>query len=102
MRMSVHDFLIGTLTRPKCTDSHAWGERWCVNCVNMWVATLGPKLNVENAIVYHLVILLHELTHIASGEFGHGKYPFSWDETLARIVKETRVRRKGEVTCVGS
>lgn len=81
-------FLIGTLRNPKDHSSHAYRGKWCVNCLNMWIATLGKTLNLENAIFYHLIIVLHELTHVFSGEEDHESDPYSWDRFIEKILKE--------------
>jgi len=85
-------FCIGTIKQPTNSDSHAWRGKWSVNCVNMWVATLGKRLNLKNAILGHSIIMIHEITHALSGEsycWSHinGKIVY-WDETIERILKE--------------
>jgi hypothetical protein len=86
-------FMVGTIENPTDLDSHAWRNKWTVNCVNHWVATLGSNLNVKNAIRIHSLICLHELTHALSG-IRHGDRQdqtasnFDWDDVLYRIVDE--------------
>ena len=84
-------FHIGTISHPKCSDSHGhskgrWKGNWSANCVNHWVATLGNKLNLENSIALHNIIVLHELTHVLS----EIESPHDWDEFLGKIVSETK------------
>lgn len=85
-------FVIGTIKYPIDSDSHARGGRWCVNCVNMWIATLGIRLNIERAILGLEIVVLHEITHALSGvgnccPYVNGKVKY-WDETIERIMKE--------------
>jgi hypothetical protein len=80
------DFLIGTLRNPRKTESHAYRGRWCVNCLNMWYASLGKLLTHENAIHCHMIIVLHELTHVM-GESYHESC-ISWDNFLNVILEE--------------
>lgn len=87
-KLPYQKFMIGTIEWTRDSDSHATRDKWCVNCVNMWVATLGQKLNPDNAVLEHMVIVLHEITHAMTGIHGHGKYFHSWDETLKRILME--------------
>lgn len=89
-------FLIGTMSKPRNCDSHAARGKWCVNCVNMWKATLGKRLNPRNAVFEHQVIVLHELTHWASEEsncLGGTKECLwnvnSWDRFLKKILRES-------------
>jgi len=81
-------FYVGTIKHPTDSDSHAWRDKWCVNCVNMWVATLGHDLTVENAVGEHVVIVLHEITHALSGV--HNCAPNSdasaWDRFLHKLL----------------
>ena len=56
-------------------ESHAYNGKWHVNCANMWCATLGNKLTLKNAILGHLTILLHEITHLCTDE----PHKDSWD-----------------------
>lgn len=75
------DFWIG---EPNGSDS--WGEilgdKWGVNCINMWKATLGKRLTPENAILGHQIILLHELTHTCTDE----DHKDSWDLFLCEEI----------------
>lgn len=86
-------FHIGTIKNPTNLDSHVWRGKWTVNPVNHWVASLEQNLNVENAMVYHLVVILHELTHVMSGIL-HGDENDEtlptcyWDDFLFKIVEE--------------
>jgi len=79
-------FMIGTMINPPDSDSQGRDGRWCVNCVNMWAATLGMKLNPRNAIIKHLVITLHEMTHAFSGV--RWCNPDTWDPFIERILNE--------------
>ena len=92
-----YDFLIGTMKHPRSPmGSHVGNGKWCVQCINMWAASLGKGLNPKNAVVGHLVIVLHELTHLASGYGWHG--PFGrparpdegelWDTFLRNLLME--------------
>lgn len=91
--IKTNDFHIGTIKNPKNLDSHAWRNKWTVNCINHWVASLGQKLTLKNATQNHLVIILHELTHAMSG-IKHGDesdrtlYYYDWDDFLDIIVNE--------------
>ena len=81
-------FLIGTLERPKnFNESQGRRGKWCVQTVNMWAATLGKRLTFENAIPYHLTIVLHELTHIMSEV---SRCHSSWDDFLFEIINEAK------------
>lgn len=84
-------FHIGTIKNPKNLDSHRWRDKWSVNCINHWAATLGQELNEENAIHNHLVVVLHELTHVGSGI---SRCKISWDEFLDRTLKEIEEVKK--------
>ena len=95
MRIPVktNDFHIGTIKNPKNLDSHAWRDKWTANCVNHWVASLGRKLTVKNAIQYHLIIVLHELTHAMSGILHGDKndttlLEYDWDDFLNELLHE--------------
>ena len=84
-------FMIGTLKNPVDLDSHAWGKKWTVNTINQWVASLGQKLNPKNAIHLHLIIILHELTHIMSNIKHRDRNDttleiYDWDNFLDRIL----------------
>lgn len=88
-------FLIGTMSKPRYSDSHYARGKWCVNCVNMWKATLGKRLNSQNAVFEHQIIVLHEITHWASEEMnclgGTEKCPWdegSWDRFFRKILSE--------------
>jgi len=88
-----NDFHVGTIGNPKNSDSHVWRNRWTVNCINHWVASLGKNLNVKNAIHNHLVVVLHELTHTMSGILhgdinDHTLYYYDWDDVLDTILEE--------------
>lgn len=82
-------FMVGTMTNPPNADSRGCDGLWCVNCINMWAATLGNKLNQRNAVLEHLVIVLHEITHAISNVFHKQEDdPHAWDTTLKRILLE--------------
>jgi len=83
-------FCVGTIKNPTNDCSHAWRGKWSVNCINMWVATLGPKLNLENAILEHQVIVIHEITHALSGikDCCPNNDPYAWDRTIKKLLKE--------------
>lgn len=83
-RLPYQKFIIGTIKWTRTGDSHATGNKWCVNCINMWKATLGQNLTPENAILEHMVIVLHEITHTMTDE----PHKDSWDTTLKRILIE--------------
>lgn len=81
-------FCIGTIKNPIDSDSHAWRGEWSVNCINMWVATLGQNLNPENAVYEHTILIIHEITHALSEE----QYcwtetnPYAWDEFIKEHI----------------
>ena len=93
MPVKTNDFHIGTIQNPTDLDSHAWRDKWTVNCVNHWAASLGHKLNTQNAIHNHCVIILHECTHAMSGIL-HGDendetlHYYDWDDFLSRLLNE--------------
>jgi len=58
----------------------------------MWAATLGQQLTLENAVLEHLVIVLHEITHAMSGI--HNCTPELWDPFIKRILQEGSFQRQ--------
>lgn len=96
-------FCIGTIQNPTDSDSHAWHGEWSVNCVNLWKATLGQKLTLENAILIHNVLVIHEISHILSGEdYCWTKIDVKmsfWDELHKIIHKVIRASDKHKINC---
>ena len=64
-------------------DSRGENDVWRVNCLNMWKATLGKRLCIENAILSNLIVTIHELSHISSGEPWCNE---NWDKTICKSV----------------
>jgi len=85
MPVMTNDFHVGTIEDPTDLDSHVWRDRWTVNPINHWVASLGHNLTVAKAIHIHTIIILHELTHITSG-LKHHNEKYDWDDFLSKIL----------------
>jgi len=64
------------------------GDKWRVNCINMWKTTIGKNLTFENAISGHLVILLHELTHTCTDK----NHKDSWDEFICESLLNKKTK----------
>jgi len=81
-------FMIGTMTNPPNSESQAHDGKWCVNCVNGWAATLGKRLNLENAIIRNVTTALHELTHIMSDIWHIQERIDNWDAFLWKLLED--------------
>ncbi|MHA1268080.1 MAG: hypothetical protein ACTSRS_22880 [Candidatus Helarchaeota archaeon] len=98
-------FHIGTIKNPKNLDSHVWRDKWTVNPINHWVVALGQKITLRSAIHNHLVVVLHELTHVMSGIL-HGDrndktlLKYDWDDFLSRILIELNGDENGKNSIV--
>jgi len=82
------DFTIGTMEGIGDSCGEILGDKWRVNCLNMWIATLGKRLTFETAITSHLVVLLHELTHTCLDE----NHKDSWDEFICESVLNKSIK----------
>lgn len=86
--MSEKDFTIGTMDGVGDSCGEILGEKWRVNCINMWGATLGRNLTFENAILGHQIIVLHELTHTCTDE----NHKDSWDEFICESILNKKTK----------
>jgi hypothetical protein len=88
--MSQNNFMIGPMEDISNGDSEGeiLGDKWQVNCLNMWVATLGTTLTFENSILGHQIILLHELTHTCTDEPHDSWDWFLWESILGGKIKD--------------
>jgi hypothetical protein len=80
--MSQKDFMIGPMDGIGDSEGEILGDKWRVNCLNMWKATLSERLTFENAIAGHLVVLIHELTHTCTDE----NHKDSWDVFICKSI----------------